>query len=234
MRSKASEGFALPTGREKVAAVTAMFDAIAGRYDLVNRVMTAGMDVRWRRRTVSALGLPRGSVVLDAACGTGDLCRELRKAGLVAFGFDLSRSMLAVARTRAPLVLSDALRLPVRAEAVDGVTCGFALRNVSDIDLLLEEFARVLRPGGRVSILEVATPEREPLRWFHDLYFNRVVPMIGGVLSDREAYRYLPRSAAYLPSPDEMNAKFRSAGFVSVERTLLSLGAAQLLTANRL
>ncbi len=223
----------LPQGEEKVAAVRGMFDAIAPRYDLVNRIMTFRLDVRWRRLAVRSLALRRGSVVLDLACGTGDLCRELATADLIPVGVDLSYGMLAAARTDAPLVEGDALRLPVPSGRVDGVTCGFALRNLVDLRPFLEELARVLRPGGRIALLEVATPPNRLLRWGHSVYFGKVVPFIGGLISDAAAYRYLPRSVAYLPGPDELQAMVAAAGFVDVERRLLSGGVAQLLTATR-
>lgn len=223
----------LPAGADKVRAVRSMFDSIAPRYDLVNRVMTFGLDVRWRRRAVRALGLPRGSVVVDVACGTGDFCRELEAAGHAAVGFDLSRGMLAAARTRAPLVEADALRLPVATGAVDGATCGFALRNVADVGELLAELARVVRPGGRVAILEVATPRSAPLRVLHRVYFHRVVPVVGGALSDRGAYRWLPASTAYLPPAPELLRLARGAGFTDAVSTLVGLGAAQVLTGTR-
>jgi demethylmenaquinone methyltransferase / 2-methoxy-6-polyprenyl-1,4-benzoquinol methylase len=223
----------LPQGEEKAAAVRGMFDAIAPRYDLVNRIMTFRLDVRWRRVAVGSLALRRGSRVLDLACGTGDLCRELDAAGLVPFGVDLSFGMLAAARTHAPLVQGDALRLPVREGAVDGVTCGFALRNLVDLAPFFAEVRRVLRPGGRIALLEVAEPANPVLRWGHGIYFGRVVPRIGGLLSDASAYRYLPRSVAYLPDPEEMRAMIADAGFAAVERRLLSGGISQLLTGTR-
>src|SRR5690606_895109 len=173
-----------------------MFDRIAPRYDLVNRVMTFRLDVRWRRRTVELLGLRPGSLVLDLACGTGDFCRELQRQGHLAVGVDMSAGMLAAARTEAPLVQGDILRLPFPAGAADGATCGFALRNVVDLPALFAELARVVRPGGRIGLLEVAQPENRLLRTGHDVYFNRVVPWVGGLLSDRAAYRYLPDSVA--------------------------------------
>jgi demethylmenaquinone methyltransferase/2-methoxy-6-polyprenyl-1,4-benzoquinol methylase len=221
----------LPEGDEKVAAVRGMFDAIAPRYDLVNRIMTFRLDVRWRRLAVGSLALRRESVVLDLACGTGDLCRELDAAGLAPVGVDLSFGMLAAARTEAPLVQGDALRLPVRPGVADGVTCGFALRNLVDLAPFFAELARVLRPGGRIALLEVATPPNRVLRWGHALYFGKVVPAIGGLISDAAAYRYLPRSVAYLPEPGEMRELIARAGFTDVDRRLLSGGVAQLVTA---
>jgi demethylmenaquinone methyltransferase/2-methoxy-6-polyprenyl-1,4-benzoquinol methylase len=223
----------LPEGDEKVRAVRDMFDAIAPRYDVVNRLMTFRMDVRWRRRTVAALALPPGSRVLDLACGTGDLCRELTTADLQPIGFDLSFGMLAAARTAAPLAQADALRLPVADGRVDGVTCGFALRNFVALAPFLAELGRAIRPGGRIGLLEVGTPANPVLRWGHGVYFGRVVPIIGGLLSDPAAYRYLPRSVAYLPEPGRLLGMVAEAGFVDVERTLLSTGIAQLITATR-
>jgi demethylmenaquinone methyltransferase/2-methoxy-6-polyprenyl-1,4-benzoquinol methylase len=223
----------LPSGEDKVRAVRSMFDTIAPRYDLVNRLMTLRMDVGWRRRTVRRLGLARRSLVLDLACGTGDLCRELQAQHLRPIGFDLSFGMLAASRTDAPLAQADALRLPVPGASVDGITCGFALRNLSALDPFFAELARVVRPDGRIALLEVAEPPNPVLRWGHGVYFGHVVPRIGGLLSDGAAYRYLPKSVAYLPPPDEMLRRLGAAGFVAVDRALLSTGVAQLITATR-
>ena len=223
----------LPVGAEKARAVRSMFDSIARRYDLVNRVMTFGMDVGWRRKTVSSLGLPSGARVLDLACGTGDLCRELVNAGGSPIGVDFSIEMLRAARTSSPLIAADILHLPFADGSADGVTCGFALRNVVSLDALFGEIARVVRPGGRIGLLEVAEPQNAVMRRGHHFYFNKVVPRIGGLLSDRNAYEYLPRSVAYLPDPDEMLAMLRKAGFADATRTLFGGGIAQLLTGTR-
>jgi len=223
----------LPQGEEKVRAVRSMFDAIAPRYDLVNRVMTFRMDVAWRTRTVRELGLPDGSLVADLACGTGDFCRELQKQGLRPIGFDLSFGMLAAARTSAPLAEADALALPVPDSSLDGVTCGFALRNLVELDGFFAELARTVRPGGRIAILEVAEPPNRFLRWGHSIYFGSIVPKVGGLLSDPSAYQYLPKSVAYLPEPGVMLQRLADSGFVQVERQLLSVGISQLITATR-
>jgi demethylmenaquinone methyltransferase / 2-methoxy-6-polyprenyl-1,4-benzoquinol methylase len=223
----------LPSGDAKVAWVRTMFDSIAPRYDLLNRVLTFGLDVGWRRAAVAALDLERGALVLDVACGTGDLCRDLRRAGYEPIGFDFSAGMLAAARTDAPLVQADALALPVADACARGVTCGFALRNVADLGRLFDEFARVLEPGGRVSLLETAEPTSRALRASHRLYFRAVVPAVGGLLSDREAYRYLPRSSAYLPVTETLLAMLGERGFRDVRRRELGLGAAQLISGQR-
>jgi demethylmenaquinone methyltransferase / 2-methoxy-6-polyprenyl-1,4-benzoquinol methylase len=223
----------LPQGDEKVQAVRSMFDAIAPRYDLVNRIMTFRMDVGWRRRAVRRLDLAAGSSVVDLACGTGDLCRELATRGLRPIGADLSYGMLAAGTSGAPLVQADALRLPLPADAVDGATCGFALRNLVALEPFFAELARVVRPGGRIALLEVAVPTGRVMRWGHGVYFGKVVPRIGAALSDATAYRYLPKSVAYLPEPVELMGQLRRSGFADAHRELLSGGIAQLLVATR-
>jgi demethylmenaquinone methyltransferase / 2-methoxy-6-polyprenyl-1,4-benzoquinol methylase len=223
----------LPQGEEKARRVRDMFDAIAGRYDLVNRVMTFGMDVGWRRRAVRQLRLPGGALVADLACGTGDLCRELSRDGYRAVGFDFSLGMLAKATTDAPLVQADVLRLPLADRSIDGATCGFALRNVADLGAFFAEIARVVRPGGRISLLEASQPDGPLMRAGHAVYFRRMVPMIGGLLSNREAYAYLPKSMAYLPPVAEMVTAVRDAGFPDAERVPLSGGMAQVLAGTR-
>jgi demethylmenaquinone methyltransferase / 2-methoxy-6-polyprenyl-1,4-benzoquinol methylase len=191
------------------------------------------MDRGWRRRAVRSLALGPGATVVDLACGTGDLCRELQTAGYRPIGIDLSFGMLAHARTAGPLVQGDALALPVPAGVMDGAVSGFALRNFVNLDAVFAELGRVIRPGGRVALLDVAQPAHPLLRAGHAVYFGRVVPRIGGLLSDAAAYRYLPRSVAYLPEVAEMLAGLRRAGFEAVERHLLSGGITQLLTGTR-
>jgi demethylmenaquinone methyltransferase/2-methoxy-6-polyprenyl-1,4-benzoquinol methylase len=211
-----------------------MFDRIAPGYDRVNRVISLGLDRSWRRRTARGLALPPGSRVLDVACGTGDLCDDLRAEGYDAFGCDLSAGMLAAAHTPAPLVRADALALPFPDGVLDGITCGFALRNFTVRDEVFAECARVLRTGGRIAALDAADPEHPLARAGHDVWFRRVVPWIGGRLSgDREAYRYLPASTAYLPTPSVLRGELAAAGFDAVERLTMTGGAVQLLTGTR-
>lgn len=223
----------LPTGEAKTELVRSMFDAIAPRYDLVNRTMTFGLDVRWRKQSLRALALPTGSTVLDLACGTGDFLKLLEAGGYHSFGMDLSWGMLAANRTGAPLAQADGASLPVATGSVDGITCGYALRNFTDLGAVFLEFGRIVRPGGRISLLEVSEPDSGLLRTGHRIWFRRVVPLIGGLLSDRSAYRYLPKSTAYLPSTGELRSILREAGFSSVNRRGLSGGLSQLITATR-
>ncbi|MEO5678872.1 MAG: ubiquinone/menaquinone biosynthesis methyltransferase [Acidimicrobiales bacterium] len=223
----------LPQGDEKRKAVQAMFDTIAPRYDLVNRVMTFRMDVGWRRRTVRELGLGAGSIVVDLASGTGDLCHDLARASLRPVAVDLSLGMLEHATHSFPRVQGDGLDLPFRTGSVDGVACGFALRNFVALPPALAELARIVRPGGRIALLDVSVPANPLLRAGHGIYFGRVVPLIGGLLSDGAAYHYLPRSVAYLPPPAELLRLVHDAGFTAVERTQLSTGISQLICATR-
>ncbi len=221
----------LGPGRER--AVERMFDRAARRYDLLNRLLTFGLDRRWRRRSVRLLALPPASLVADLACGTGDFCGELETAGHRAVGADFSAGMLRHASTSAPLVRADVLRLPLADGSVDGAVCGFALRNLADLEAFYAEAARALRPGGRIALLEVAEPTRPALRWGHRLYFGRIVPIVGGLLSDRAAYRYLPESVRFLPAPQALAEQLRAAGFSDTQHHLLSAGIAQLFTATR-
>jgi demethylmenaquinone methyltransferase/2-methoxy-6-polyprenyl-1,4-benzoquinol methylase len=223
----------LPIGERKAQAVEEMFDRIAPRYDLVNRIMTFGLDSGWRRRAVRELRLTDGSRVVDLGCGTGDLCRALERSRLHAVGIDMAAGMLANAHTSAPLVRADALRLPLRDGSVDGAISGFALRNVTDIGACFQEAARVIRHGGRAVFLEVSEPPNPVVRRMHALYFRRVVPIVGGLISDRRAYRYLPASTAYLPAPPALLALLADAGFAHCRRVVLGAGAAQLLIGTR-
>ena len=223
----------LPTGQAKVTAVRSMFDAIAPRYDMVNRIMTFGLDIRWRRKSVKRLALPTGSSVIDLASGTGDFCKELTRQGLAPLSFDLSYGMLAADHSGSPRAQADILRLPLPAASCHGATCGFALRNLESLPPFFAELHRVVRPGGRIALLDVAQPSNRLLKWGHGLYFGKIVPKIGGWLSDPAAYKYLPKSVAYMPSPEVLLQQIRDAGFINVERLLLPLGAAQLITATR-
>ncbi|MEY2610390.1 MAG: ubiquinone/menaquinone biosynthesis methyltransferase [Ilumatobacteraceae bacterium] len=223
----------LPEGEAKVTAVREMFDAIAPRYDMVNRIMTFRLDVRWRRKAVRLLGLPAGSLVLDLASGTGDLCTDLTRAGIRPLSMDLSFGMLAADRSGAPRSQADILNLPIGDASVDGATCGFALRNLVDLPRFFQELGRVVRPGGRIALLDVGVPRNPIIRFGNGIYFGRVVPKIGGWLSDPAAYRYLPKSVAYLPAPDVMLQQLRAAGFGDAEHRQLSGGITQLMVATR-
>ncbi len=224
---------ALPEGQEKVRAVQEMFDAIAPRYDLVNRIMTFRLDTRWRRKAVRLLNLPQGSTVLDLASGTGDLCIDLRRVGIRPLSMDLSFGMLAADRSGSPRSQADILNLPIGDQSVDGATCGFALRNLVDLPAFFNELGRVVRPGGRIALLDVGIPHNRLIRFGNGIYFGKIVPKIGGWLSDPAAYRYLPKSVAYLPPRDEMLRALQAAGFSNATHHQLSGGITQLMLGTR-
>lgn len=223
----------LPAPEDKTEFVRSMFDRIAARYDVVNSIVTFGLDRRWRQRTVRSLGLARGATVIDLGSGTGVLLDEAVRAGHYGVGIDLSFGMLAAARHASPRLQADASRLPIRSASVDGVLSGFALRNFTEPGVVLAEVARVLRPGGSLAILEIGVPQSFGLRFAHRLWFERAIPMIGAMLSDADAYRYLPRSVVYLPAPAEFAAMLDRLGFVDVGHRQLSGGLAQVVVARR-
>jgi len=210
-----------------------MFDTIAPRYDLMNRLMTFGLDQAWRRGTVAALALPTDSIVLDLACGTGDLSRLALRRSYRVVGADLSAGMLSANGASTPLVEADGSRLPFADGVFDGLVCGYALRNFTDLAATLAECSRVLRAGGRLAVLEVDAPTSRLWRAGYDVWFNKAVPVLGGALSDRDAYRYLPRSVAYLPPAAELRRMLRAAGFSAVGIRALAGGLSQQIVATR-
>lgn len=229
--------YVLPEADQKAAVVRTMFDRIAPSYDRMNRIITLGFDQRWRRSLIAALGVDGSDTVLDLACGTGDFALMARERGARVIGLDFAGAMLTAARRRCPdtvaLVRGDALRLPLADGSATVAVSGFALRNFVAIPPVLEELARVLRPGGRVGLLEVDEPRSGLLRFGHGVYFQRVVPAIGALLSDGSAYRYLPASAAYLPDGEGLRTMLAEAGFTSIEKRSHLGGAAQSILAVR-
>jgi demethylmenaquinone methyltransferase/2-methoxy-6-polyprenyl-1,4-benzoquinol methylase len=205
-------------------AVRTMFDRIAPVYDVMNRVMTLGLDLRWRRLTAEAVVTP-GDSVLDAACGTGDLAVAALKAGAgTVTGLDFSERMLERARRksdRIAFVQGDMLALPFADATFDAATVGFGVRNVVDLELALRELRRVLRPGGSVGILEITQP-RGVLKPFFSLWFDRVVPLLGKVLPGGSAYTYLPASVKRFPDAERLADLMRTCGFAPVDHRLLA------------
>jgi demethylmenaquinone methyltransferase/2-methoxy-6-polyprenyl-1,4-benzoquinol methylase len=209
--------------------VRRMFDRIAPVYDAMNRVMTAGLDRRWRRITVEEAVRP-GDRVLDACCGTGDLAIAARRRGAEVTGLDFSAPMLERARRKAPeveWVQGDMLALPFDDSSFDAVTVGFGVRNVTDLEAGLRELRRVLRAGGRVGILEITTP-RGWLRPFYRLWFDRLVPLLGRVLPGGAAYTYLPASVRRFPPPEALSALLERSGFAAVRFRLFAGGIVAL------
>ncbi len=225
----------LPAPNEKRAAVRAMFDRIAPRYDRLNRLLTVGLDWRWREAALAAVAVGPQDLLVDVACGTGDFLAIARKRGARAIGVDFARRMLlhASARKLGALVQGDAAALPLRDGCASVVSCGFALRNFVSVEPVFQELARVLVAGGRLVLLEVDRPQRAWLRAAHTFYFDHCVPRIGAWLSDREAYRYLPQSTVYLPPTEQLFEQLREVGFVQLERYVHGGGAAQRIIARR-
>ncbi len=210
--------------------VEAMFDRIAGVYDLMNSLMTAGLHHRWRRRAADLARVGPGNDVLDVASGTGDLAIELSTrvgAGGSVIGSDFSEQMLDRARVKAPQLewqQANALALPYEEGRFDAVTVGFGARNFSDLDAGLAEMVRVTRPGGRVVVLEITTPTRPPLSTFFRLWFDRLVPLIGRFAGDPEAYSYLPSSVRRFPDARTLAMRLSEAGLKEVSYLLTAGG----------
>ena len=210
--------------------VQAMFDRIAGVYDRLNSVMTAGLDAHWRRRAADLAAVGPGDPVLDVATGTGDLAVELRRrvgedARVV--GLDFSEGMLELARVKEPaidFVQGSALELPYADGEFAATTVGFGARNFSDLDQGLAEMARVVRPGGRVVVLEITTPQKPPLSLFFRLWFDRVVPVLGRLAGDPDAYSYLPSSVRRFPGPEALAGRLAATGLVDVGWVLTAGG----------
>lgn len=220
------------TGRLPAEGVQRMFDRIAPVYDAMNRTMTAGLDRRWRRITAEAV-VRRGDEVLDACCGTGDLAIACARAGGRVTGLDFSAPMLERARRKAPeleWVSGDLLDLQFADASFDAATVGFGVRNVEDLDGALGELRRVLRPGGRVGILEI-TPPRGFLRPFYRFWFDGVVPLLGKLLPGGSAYTYLPASVRRFPEPEDLASLIASAGFGDVRYRTFAGGIVALHTA---
>jgi demethylmenaquinone methyltransferase/2-methoxy-6-polyprenyl-1,4-benzoquinol methylase len=219
------------TGRLPAEGVRAMFDRIAPVYDAMNRAMTLGLDQRWRRATVAAV-VAHGDRVLDACCGTGDLALAAEWAGGRVTGVDFSERMLDRARrksTAVEWVRGDALALPFEDGAFDAATVGFGVRNLDDLERGLAELRRVLRPGGRLGVLEITRP-RGLLAPFYRLWFDGLVPLLGKLLPGGSAYTYLPASVRRFPGPEELAELLRTAGFSDVDYRLFAGGIVALHT----
>jgi demethylmenaquinone methyltransferase/2-methoxy-6-polyprenyl-1,4-benzoquinol methylase len=222
----------LPASSEKRGYVRRMFGAIAPRYDLMNRLMTLGRDQVWRRTVVRLCALPPGGRLLDVATGTGDIAYEALRADPTAriVGLDLTPEMMELGRRKQhgqsfPFTEGDGLALPFGDDTFDAIASGFMMRNVVDIKLAFAEQMRVVRPGGRVVCLEITLPRTPVLGWLLEIYFFRVVPFVGWLISGhREAYMYLPESVAAFPTPPELKRIIESVGLRDVRYRTAMLG----------
>ncbi len=211
------------------------FDTIARDYDRMNRLMTLGLDRWWRQRAVKGLH----GHVLDVACGTGDMCVELMKCSCTVTGVDISEEMLAIAKQKAPHAtykLADAEHLPFADETFDAVTCAFGVRNFVHLEQGLNEMLRVLKPGGQLAILELATPDNPLVKPFYNLYTRRIIPWLGSrIAGNREAYTYLPASIERFPKGDAFLEKIRNSQFpiLNCRQRKLTFGVCRLYTASR-
>jgi demethylmenaquinone methyltransferase / 2-methoxy-6-polyprenyl-1,4-benzoquinol methylase len=241
--TQASSGVPRRDSEEFASEVRGMFDRIAGVYDLMNSAMTAGLHHQWRERAVDRAEVGPGSDALDACCGTGDLAFELRRRigpdGRVV-GSDFSEPMLEQARRKSgelglPVEFgwADALDLPYGDASFDAVTIGFGARNLADLEQGIAEMARVLRPGGRLVILEITRPRREPLATFYSLWFDRIVPVLGTVAGDPDAYSYLPNSVRTFPEPEALAGLIDAAGFERIRWLLLAGGIIAIHTGKK-
>ena len=214
------------SGTLEEGQVRAMFDRIAGVYDVMNSVMTAGLHHRWRERAADLARVGPGTRALDVATGTGDLAIALARRGGEVVGSDFSEGMLERARAKSPQVRweqANALALPYDDDAFDAATVGFGARNFSELERGIAEMARVVRPGGRVVVLEITTPTKPPLSTFFSLWFDRIVPLLGRVTGENQAYSYLPNSVKRFPGPRELGAVMAGAGLRDV-RWILTAG----------
>jgi demethylmenaquinone methyltransferase/2-methoxy-6-polyprenyl-1,4-benzoquinol methylase len=206
--------------------VKAMFDRIARVYDRMNSVMTAGLHHRWRERAADLAAVGPGSTALDVATGTGDFAIELARRGAEVTGSDFAPAMLEIARGKAPGLTfeeGDALQLAYPDDSFDAATVGFGARNFAELDRGLGEMTRVVKPGGRVVVLEITTPQKPPLSWFFRAWFDHAVPALGRVAGDPDAYTYLPSSVRRFPGPEELAARMAAAGLADV-RWILTAG----------
>ncbi len=221
----------LPQIEKKAAFVREMFDDISPRYDLMNRIMTGRMDQKWRKYAVSTLNLNRTDLVLDIACGTGDFVQLLQNSNY-SIGVDFSLGMLIHSK-QPNLIQSDANRLPFKDRSFDAITCGFALRNFTRLDVVFAEMARLVKPKGKIAIVEVSRPANPVINRFHSIYFDHIIPLMGSMIAKKRAYSYLSASTAYLPDEDKLRDALVEAGFIDIHFKYFLMGSSQVISATK-
>ncbi|MGE5351744.1 MAG: bifunctional demethylmenaquinone methyltransferase/2-methoxy-6-polyprenyl-1,4-benzoquinol methylase UbiE [Acidobacteriota bacterium] len=224
----------------KKTQVRNMFDSIAYRYDLLNHLLSAGVDVYWRKRSLKMTGITKDAVLLDVACGTGDYAITARKMGVKKiFGADLSFQMLKFFNTKTSWSLGNTMEMvaempPIKNDAITNITVGFGVRNFYDIQKSFDSFHRILKPGGKATILEFRLPSNPLIKAIYQFYFRRILPMIGGMISkDKAAYTYLPESVQEFDKNVNLPELFKNSGFSKVERHSLTFGIVQVVIATK-
>ena len=230
------------SGKEKKDFVKKMFDDISSSYDFLNHFLSFGIDIYWRKKFIRQLNIDNNSIILDVACGTGDISFEIeKKFSANVTGIDIAPKMIEIARKKAEkkninkidFIIGDAEDLPIETNSIDNITISYGFRNISNYEKALAEFYRVLKPGGKLGILEFSTPNSKIIGILFKIYFHHILPKIGGLFSRSDAYRYLPESVDFFPTRSDICNKIKKAGFLNTSYKDLSFGISSIFIANK-
>ena len=230
-------------GKDKKVFVQKMFDDISKQYDFLNHFLSLGIDIYWRRQFIKKLNINENSKILDVACGTGDVCFEINKQYDVQItGLDISKQMILIANEKAKrknttnikFIQGDGENLPIQSNSVDYLTISYGFRNISNYDLALNEFFRVLKPGGKLGILEFSKSKFKIIGSTFNLYFNHILPKIGSIFSRSDAYRYLPESVDFFPNRKNIQNKMENSGFEKIKIIDLTFGISSIFLGYKL
>jgi len=231
------------SGKEKKDFVKKMFDDISSSYDFLNHFLSLGIDIYWRKKFIRQLNIDKNSIILDVACGTGDISFEIeKKFSANVTGIDISPKMIEIARKKAEkkninkidFIIGDAEDLPIKTNSIDNITISYGFRNISNYEKALAEFYRVLKPEGKLGILEFSTPNSKIIGFLFKIYFHHILPKIGGLFSRSDAYRYLPESVDFFPTRSDICNKIKKAGFHNTSYKDLSFGISSIFIGNKI